>query len=247
MSAKNQKIKAYRKYTGQERYQIGKYASENGNTAAVRHFKGNNLNESTVREFKKTYQIELKNAKMQKRSPRKSLHIAVQDRPKKMQALDEKVQNFLLVARGRGSIINTAIAIATATGFMQNSNDEYYSTVTLGRSWVQSLFRRMGFVCRSDMKKKQECLEIKRTTTNTNYKMVISKTYNIRASANYCKLCLTEKLFIIKSLDNNNNMRNNRNELISKCRHIKKNLISLFFFTPYLFILTHIFLSACLF
>ena len=90
----------------------------------------------------------MKNAKIQKRSPRKSLHIAVQGRPKKMQALDEKVQNFLLVARGRGSIINTAIAIATATGFMQNSNDEYYSTVTLGRPWAQSLFRRMGFVRR---------------------------------------------------------------------------------------------------
>ena len=133
---------------GQERYQIGKYASENGNTAAVRHFKGNNLNEGTVREYKKTYQIELKNAKIQKRSPRKSLHIAVQGRPKKMQALDEKVQNFLLVARGRGSIIKTATAIATATGFMQNSNDEYYSTVTLGRPWAQSLFRRMGFVRR---------------------------------------------------------------------------------------------------
>ena len=91
MSVKNKKRKAYRKYTGQERYQIGKYASENGNTVAVRHFKGNNLNESTVREFKKTYKIELKNAKLQKRSLRKSLHIAVQGRPKKMQALDKNV------------------------------------------------------------------------------------------------------------------------------------------------------------
>ena len=63
VSAKNKKRKAYRKYTGRERYQIGKYASENGNTAAVRHFKGNNLNESTVREFKKTYQIRMQNTK----------------------------------------------------------------------------------------------------------------------------------------------------------------------------------------
>ena len=39
-------------------------------------------------------------------------------------------------------------SLATATGFMQNSNDEYYSTVTLGRPWAQSLFRRMGFVRR---------------------------------------------------------------------------------------------------
>ena len=89
------------------------------------------------------------------------------------------------MARGRGSIINTAIAIATATGFMQNSNDEYYSTLTLGRPWAQSLFRHMGFVRRSDMKKKQECLEIKRTTTNTNYKMVISKTYKRES---FCQL-----------------------------------------------------------
>ena len=43
-------------------------------------------------------------------------------------------------------------------------------------------------------------------------------------SKSYCKLCLMEKLFIIKSIDNVN-ILNRRNELISKCRHINKNIL----------------------
>ena len=37
-------------------------------------------------------------------------------------------------------------------------------------------------------------------------------------SLNYCKLCLTQKFFIIKSLDDCNSL-NKRSELVSKCRH----------------------------
>ena len=58
------KRKDYRKYTAQERYNIGKYSAEFGNTAAVRHFKLkglNELNESTLRGLKNKYQVEIKN------------------------------------------------------------------------------------------------------------------------------------------------------------------------------------------
>ena len=43
-------------------------------------------------------------------------------------------------------------------------------------------------------------------------------------SKRYCKLCLMEKLFIIKSIDNVN-ILNRRKKLISKCRHINKNIL----------------------
>ena len=41
---------------------------------------------------------------------------------------------------------------------------------------------------------------------------------------NNCNLCLSEKAFIIRNLDNVN-MLNKRSEFISKCRHINKRLL----------------------
>ena len=48
-----------------ERFKIGKYASENGPIAAVRKFEKQfpNMNESTTRTFKKKYESELDDAK----------------------------------------------------------------------------------------------------------------------------------------------------------------------------------------
>jgi hypothetical protein len=51
----------YTHFTPEQRAKIAKYASECGNTAAVRHFKKefSTLGESTVRIFKKQYQAEV--------------------------------------------------------------------------------------------------------------------------------------------------------------------------------------------
>ena len=40
-------------------------------------------------------------------------------------------------------------------------------------------------------------------------------------SSNYCKLRLTEKFYIIESLDDKN-LLNKKSELVSKCRHQNK-------------------------
>ena len=45
-----------------------------------------------------------------------------------------------------------------------------------------------------------------------------STTNERKVSPNYCKLCLTEKFFIIKSLDDSN-LLNKTSELVSKSRH----------------------------
>ena len=42
---------------------------------------------------------------------------------------------------------------------------------------------------------------------------------------NNCNLCLSEKAFIIRNLDDVN-MLNKRSEFISKCRHINKRLLN---------------------
>ena len=48
----------------------------------------------------------------------------------------------------------------------------------------------------------------------------IVKKVNSEVSPSYCKLCLTENFFIIKSLDDCN-FFNKRSELVSNCRHQK--------------------------
>ena len=45
-----------------------------------------------------------------------------------------------------------------------------------------------------------------------------------RSLINNCSLCLSEKLFITKNLDNVN-MVNKKSEFISKCRYIDKRLL----------------------
>ena len=52
----------------------------------------------------------------------------------------------------------------------------------------------------------------------------IVKKVPCKVKANYCKLCLTEKSFIIKSLDDEK-LLNKRTEFISKCRHDNKLVI----------------------
>ena len=48
-------------FTAEDRAAIGRYASENGNAAAVKKFRAtHNIGESTVRSFKKKYLVELK-------------------------------------------------------------------------------------------------------------------------------------------------------------------------------------------
>ena len=49
---------------------------------------------------------------------------------------------------------------------------------------------------------------------------VIHKDYG-NANLTMCKLCLTEKLWIINHI-NDSNMLNKKSELINKCRHLKK-------------------------
>lgn len=55
----------YIKWTDKNHYDVGKYASEHGNAAAVRNFKKGfpNIKESTVREFKKRYEKQIQGEK----------------------------------------------------------------------------------------------------------------------------------------------------------------------------------------
>ena len=75
--AKNNVRGKYIRYTDQQRFQIGKYASENGTTASVRKYRTDfpKINKSTVRGFKKHYEEELHRAKKIGREVSKKLPI----------------------------------------------------------------------------------------------------------------------------------------------------------------------------
>ena len=53
----------------------------------------------------------------------------------------------------------------------------------------------------------------------------ILKRINSKPAAHFCTLCLSEKLLIIKSLENEK-VLNKKSELISNCRHQNKNMLN---------------------
>ena len=97
IAQKKSKSKKYshQKYSVEDHFKIGKYASENRATAAVRKFKNSypDMKESTVPVFKSNYEEELKKAKQQSRTMTKALP----EKKKKRASIDQMVQDYLKV------------------------------------------------------------------------------------------------------------------------------------------------------
>ena len=110
----------YEKYTDKERYDIGKYGSEYGATAAVRKFKKDypSLNESTVRCMKKKYEDLLK----YNRSgiTEKVIKNRAKGRPLMLGPIDEMVQSYIKAIRARGGHVSWLLAEATARALIDN-------------------------------------------------------------------------------------------------------------------------------
>ena len=74
--------KPYKKYTSKKRYEIGKFASENGTSAACRKFKSKfNVGESTVRSFKNENEQIIKRTKRKNEPPEKVIKEKKRGRP----------------------------------------------------------------------------------------------------------------------------------------------------------------------
>ena len=74
-----------------EHYEIGKYASVNRISAAIKHFKWKNLMENTVRTFKSKYRIKIRQPTKEKRFLKKLLELKKQGRPLLLREIDLKV------------------------------------------------------------------------------------------------------------------------------------------------------------
>ena len=123
----------------------------NRNTAAVRKFKAEfpHLNESTVREFKEKYNIEIpntakENKEVSKLIPKYSFQTC---RPLLLGDLHSMVQTYIKQLSNRGGVVNRAIANATAQDLLIH----YPNLALLVKSMcallsgLRTLFQRMGF------------------------------------------------------------------------------------------------------
>ena len=148
--AKRQRVSRgkYTVYSAESRAKIGKYAFENGNKGARVHFKAQfpNLKESTIRNFKKAYKEQLKTTIRVTALPTRP-----RGRPPLLLELDEKLLQFLNAMRARGGVINSHVVRATADAIIRSNHSSGLQDLrnfSMLRSWVQSVYKRMGYTRR---------------------------------------------------------------------------------------------------
>jgi len=111
-----------------------------------------NLTESTVRNFKRSYKEELgKQRKQLVPQPVKEIVPKTRGRPPILLELDERLRKFLTAIRMKGGVVNIHVVRTTATALIKTnpSSSQHLRNFSMPRSWVQSLYRRMGFTKRA--------------------------------------------------------------------------------------------------
>ena len=145
----------YGRVSAEDKAKIGKYATENGVTASLRHFRRSDdfsdLKESTVRGWMNAYKKQLG----------KTFTDLVTELPDKKRGrplligedLEDQVITFLKQVRSCcGGWINAPIALAAAKGIVMNKDSNLLSEngggIHLTRDWAKRLLGRMGYVKR---------------------------------------------------------------------------------------------------
>ena len=166
------KQRKYTTYSDEQRAEVGKYAAENGNAAALRKFKAEipNLGESTVRFFKKRYLDELR---VSPGVPVTTIASRKRGRPLTLGEIDEEVQKFIRALRKAGTAINTAVILAAAEVIVTSRDRtllaEHGGHIRLTKSWAASLMERMKLV------KRRGSTQMKTALTETVFKEVKAK------------------------------------------------------------------------
>lgn len=130
------------------------YALGNGSERAQRKFSNLIFQlESTIQNFKKAYKEKLDGQK-KKLHPEAVTSTERQSvgRPPLLGELDAKLITFLKALRHRGGVINIHIVCASAQALMDSHQGStsvlQLQSFSMPRSWVQSIYRRMGFAKR---------------------------------------------------------------------------------------------------
>ena len=143
---KGKKRGVYQKLSSKEKAAIGKYASEHGVASAVRRYKDKNLKESSVRDWRNSYQKELaERSKMAKIGE----EVCVDALPGKKRGkppllgekLDGHLQEIILGMRSRGTPIGTSVVIGIGTGILLKHKKATASSFKLTKEWAKSVLR----------------------------------------------------------------------------------------------------------
>ena len=139
----------YKKYTDQNRYAIGKYASECGSTAAVNKFKKEHpsLNESTAPDMKRRYEDMLKSNKSG--ISNKKIKNERRGRPLMLEGIEELVQRYLKAIRARGGHVYYILAEATAKALIDNHPELNLSHIDVESTNRARCLFHMNFVRRA--------------------------------------------------------------------------------------------------
>lgn len=150
---------SYAKFTPEQQAAIGKYASLNGNKAAVRHYSKHlevDLKVTSVQTWKTKYLSELnrkrKDGEMDDLTV-KSLPVKKRGRPLLLgEKLDSQVKSYIQAVREGGGVITTSITMAAATAIVRKADrnllEENGGPITITNNWAKSLLYRMNFVKR---------------------------------------------------------------------------------------------------
>ena len=154
---KEKKRGEYTRLTQKEKAMIAKYASEHGVTKAVKRYSDKDVKESSVRDWKKMYEKELR-YKCKGAEPGQEIVVDVlpvkkRGRPPLLgEKLDKYLQEIIIAMRGRGTPISTNIIIGIGRGILlkhsKSSLEEFGGRVKLNKEWAKSVLRRMGFTKR---------------------------------------------------------------------------------------------------
>ena len=147
----------YSKFSPKDKATIRRYTSKNGVPKALRYFKEKELKESTVRDWKKAYELNLWE-KRKSMEPEKAVIVSTSDGRKRGRLpllgtkLDLILQEGIVAMRGRGTSIGSSTVIGIGRGILlkhENSSlHEFGGPITLNKDWTIGVLRRMQFTKR---------------------------------------------------------------------------------------------------
>ena len=148
---------SYCKFSPENKATIGRYASENGVTKALQCFKEKELKESTVRDWKKAYELALWE-KRKSTEPGKAVIVSSLDGKKRGRPpllgtkLDLTLRERIVAMRERGTPIGSSTVIGIGRGILlkheKSSLHEFGGPITLNKDWAIGVLRRMQFTKR---------------------------------------------------------------------------------------------------
>lgn len=155
---KSKKRKNYNHYDDELKARIGRHAAERGNKSAVEKFSkelGYDIQESTVRHFKKRYYGELKKCgdpdsvtALPRLNPGRSTLLPTH--------IEAALSDYITKLRQNGGVVNRTIVLSAGTGMVEHHDKrllrKYGGTIELKKDWAQSFMTRAGLVKRKATK-----------------------------------------------------------------------------------------------